>query len=325
MVETGKEGSLSSIGRLKKVPLRELWPHEANRFTIWLTDNLDVLSDQVGFVLRGAEREVTVGSFFLDVLAEDESGHKVVIENQLNATDHDHLGKLLTYISNLDARTAFWITADPRPEHTQAVTWLNEVTPSDVKVFLVRLEAYRIEDSPAAPLFTVVAGPVQDRKKTVRDERELAERHRLRLAFWEQLLQKAKTRTKLHERISPGPDNWISASAGKSGLAFTYLIRMNDAIVELTIDRGSGREEETKQIFDALMAQKDQIEADFGADLEWDRGENRRTARIRYTIKDGGLRDTERWKEIQNLLIDAMIRLEKAMRSHLRALFRELN
>lgn len=122
---------------------------------------------------------MAIGPFAVDVLAETATGERVVIENQLGPTDHDHLGKLLTYMSNVGAKKAVWITADPRPEHVKAVECLNEVTPDDVALYLVRVRAYRIDGSRAAPHFSVVAGPVAERKRTERDVRDLAERERL--------------------------------------------------------------------------------------------------------------------------------------------------
>src|SRR6266542_4494240 len=114
------------IGKLEKVQIRELWKHEEHGFSAWLTANLDALSDALGFGLAEAQREVRVGAFEVDLVAEDDNGSRVIIENQLEATDHDHLGKILTYLTNLEAKTAVWITKAPRPEHVKAVAWLNE-------------------------------------------------------------------------------------------------------------------------------------------------------------------------------------------------------
>jgi hypothetical protein len=147
------------ISRLEPVPLRELWRNETLDFTTWLAENLDFLGETLGMDLSLVEREASAGSFSADILAEDGNGNPVIIENQLERTDHDHLGKLITYLSNLDAKTAFWITSEPRPEHEKAVHWLNEALPADTAFYLVKIEAYRIGDSPPAPLLTVVAGP----------------------------------------------------------------------------------------------------------------------------------------------------------------------
>ena len=127
--------------------------------------------------------------------ATDRTGEPVVIENQLEQTDHDHLGKVLTYLANLDAKAAIWISVSPRAEHIRTIQWLNETTPADVAFYLVRLAAYRVSGcEPAAPLFTVIVGPSAESKIFGKEKKELAERHVLRLKFWEQLLERAKER-----------------------------------------------------------------------------------------------------------------------------------
>ena len=175
---------------MERVVLRELWKHEERGFSAWLETNLDMLSEAIGVSLSDPQREQLVGSFQVDLVAENENGERVIVENQLEATDHDHLGKLLTYLTNLDAKAAIWITSAPRPEHIRAIQWLNETTPNDVAFYLVRLAAYRISGSDAAPLFTVIVGPSAESKSFGKQKKELAERHVLRLRFWEQLSQR---------------------------------------------------------------------------------------------------------------------------------------
>src|SRR4030042_4547438 len=109
-----------AISRLQKIPLRELWKHEAHGFTHWLSENLDFLGEVIGFKLSLVELEASAGPFSADILAEDTDGNYVIIENQLEKTNHDHLGKLITYLSNLEAKKAIWITSSPRPEHEKA-------------------------------------------------------------------------------------------------------------------------------------------------------------------------------------------------------------
>ncbi len=133
-----------NISRLDAVPLRDLWKHEEHGFSVWLHENIQVLGDALGMRFADPQREVAVGSFTVDLVAEEENLGRVVIENQLEATDHDHLGKVLTYLTNLEAKTAIWISPKPRPEHVRAVTWLNETTPDDVSFYLVQLAAFRI-------------------------------------------------------------------------------------------------------------------------------------------------------------------------------------
>ncbi len=307
------------IARLTRVPLREIWTHEARDFTTWLSENLDLLAEALSISqLTLVQRDAAAGIFSADILADDGQDRLVVIENQLESTDHDHLGKLITYLSNLDAKIAVWVTSTPRPEHERAVHWLNEILPADMAFYLLQIEAFRIGDSPPAPKFTVVAGPTREARQVGEQKKELAERHLLRLEFWKQLLERARDKTQLHARIAPGTDNWISASAGKSGISYSYVIRMEDAQVELYIDRGDA--EQNKRIFDALHEHKTEIEADFGGPLEWQRLDAKRACRVRYLLTDGGLQDKQHWPKIQDAMIEAMIRLERVMKPHLQRL-----
>jgi len=212
------------IAKLEPVPLRELWKHEAHDFTTWLAENLDFVSDAISIDLSFVEREKSAGDFSVDILAETGDGDLVVIENQLERTDHDHFGKLITYMSNLNAKIAIWITSQPRPEHEKAVQWLNETLPADTGFYLLRIDAYRIGDSPPAPLLTLIAGPSREAQQIGKQKKDLAERHILRMQFWEHLLKRLEGRTKLHANISPTKDHWLGTGAGRSGLSYNYII-----------------------------------------------------------------------------------------------------
>jgi len=226
------------VGRLEKVDLRKVWIKEAKDFTTWLENNLEILLEHIGFNLSPLEREKSAGKFSADIFAEGPNGDTVVIENQLEKTDHDHLGKLLTYLSNLEAKTAIWITSDPRPEHITTINWLNEISPADTAFFLVKVEAYKIGESEPAPLFTAMCEPSEEAKQIGEQKQQLAERQLRRLDFWKQLLEKAKSKTNLHTNVSPSKDNWVTAGAGKSGMGWSYSITMDKGSVELFIDRG---------------------------------------------------------------------------------------
>jgi hypothetical protein len=302
---------MPEVGRLQKVPLFEVWKHEALEFTPWLAQNIEVLGEALGIDLRVVEVEKTVGSFSLDILAEDETGDPVIIENQIYRTDHDHLGKVLTYLTNLNAKKAIWVSSDPRPEHIRAMAWLNESSPADTAFWLVRLEAYRIGDSPAAPLFSKIVEPSPESKEIGQKKEELAQRHVERLEFWTELLGKAKLRTNLHANLSPSKDNWVGTGIGTSGLGLSYVILLHEARVEIYIDRGAA--EQNKAIFDRLYSQKGDIEADFGRSLSWERLDDRRACRIASILGVGGLRDQEKWPEIQEAMIDAMVRLNASV------------
>lgn len=301
------------VQKIKRVPLREAFKHEAYDFTKWLQDNLDVLNDRIdNFSLTSAEREAAAGDFSVDLVAEDEAGNKVIIENQLEKSNHDHLGKLITYLVAIEATAAIWIVSDPRPEHVSAITWLNES--SSASFYLLKLEAIKVGDSDPAPLLTLIVGPSDATKAVGKTKREIGERHNIRRDFWTKLLRLAKAKTKLHATISPSSHNWLSTGAGKYGFSFSYGIREHEGDVFLYIDRGKDSGDQSKTVYDALYEHKAEIEKAFGSKLEWERLDGKRASVINKTITVGGWKDPEKWSEVQEAMVDAMIRLENAFR-----------
>jgi len=300
------------VGKIERIPLREIWKHEAYDFTTWLQENIDVLNDVLDLSLSSAEREQPAGRLSVDLVAEDEGGNPVIIENQLEKSNHDHLGKIITYLTAIEAKTAIWIVADPRPEHISAIAWLNES--SSANFYLLKLEGIRIGNSEPAPLLTLIVGPSEESREVGDKKKEIAERYVIRQRFWKDLLDRAKEKTKLHSQISPSQYSWIGAGAGKSGLTFNYSITKHDAKAELYIDRGKESEEENKAVYDELFIHKNEIEKEFGEPLIWERLDTKRACRISKKIEIGGYRDEEKWPRIQEAMIDAMIRLEKALK-----------
>ena len=308
-----------SIGKLESVKLRELWQHEHRDFSAWLEDNIDALSEVLEISISSAQRGKTVGSFQVDLVAEDNEGNLVIIENQLEKTDHDHLGKVLTYLTNLDAKTAIWITSGPRPEHIRSVAWLNEATPVDIAFYLVQLAAYRIGDSLPAPLFTVIVAPSEEVKEIGGQKKDLAERHKLRKQFWGELLDRAREKgIKVHAGVSPSIHWAISAGAGRAGLSFDYVIWVKEkSSVQLYIDTGD--KDQNKQIYDRIYSKKRTVESKFGSPLLWERLDERRASRIRFFINKGGLKEEGvKWGPIQEMMIDSMDRFSRALNPHIK-------
>lgn len=299
------------IGKIEQVPLREVWKHEALDFTRWLEENIDVLSEKIGITLQNVERERNAGDFSVDLVAEDGNGNPVIIENQLDKSDHDHLGKIITYLTAIEAKAAIWIVSKPRPEHIAAISWLNES--SAASFYLFTIEAIRIDDSKPAPLLTLIIGPSEEARHIGEKKKEMAEQPGIRKLFWSQLLDYAKTQTRLHSAISPSGDNWIMTGAGSSGLSYTYSITQHNASMELTIDKGKEMDEENLRIFQQFYQHREDIENAFGEPLDWLELENKRVCRISATIA-GGYRDPEsEWPDIQKRMVDTMVRLEKAL------------
>ena len=232
------------IGKIEKVPLRDIWKHEAHDFTKWLQENIDILSDVINLPLTNVEREQTTGNFYVDLTAEDNSGKTVIIENQLEKSNHDHLGKIITYLSSMDATTAIWIVSDPRPEHVSAINWLNESTAANF--YLLKIEGVKIGNSDPAPLLTLIVGPSEETENVGKSKREKKERYVLRKDFWTIVLTKLKDKTNLFNAVSPSESSWLGAGSGKRGIQYTMWVTQEDARLSLYIDRGKDSEEEKK-------------------------------------------------------------------------------
>ncbi len=307
---------MPNIGRITRVPLRDVWPHEAIDFTPWLRDNLDALNEILGITLIDAESEQPVGTFSVDLVAQTEEGTRAVIENQLEKTDHDHLGKLITYLANIDeARIAIWITPWPRAEHITAINWLNEATDGDF--YLVKLEAVRIGDSPPAPIMTLVVEPseevrtVREVAKNVTSERKLTLKR-----FWTAYIAAARTRTSLLNTISPSNTSEVWFSTGKTSLYFQNVVNNHKTYVKLQIQKTD--KESNNRILDELEAHKENIESEFGAPLLWINKENTKGCGvISEDLTLGGWQDEDRWPEIIDATVDMMIRFHAALQPYI--------
>ena len=293
------------IGKLEPVPLREVWSHEARDFSSWLYNNLDILNDQIGLKITPIETEKSVGTFSVDILAEDNEGKLVIIENQLEKTDHDHLGKILTYLSNLEAKTAIWVTSNPRPEHQNAINYLNGVVPDDTNFYLVNVQAFKINESEPAPLFSIAAGPSTELKQGGKIKKEIAGNEAERLEFFRQLLDKSNQKIRLFDNVSAqGYQSWVGAGSGRSGISWNYVVRNSDSRVEMFFQSNDGNLNKSR--FEFLQNLKAEIEEKFGGPLDWDYRANRKQHYIRSWCNIGGLKQRENWDEIQKDLVSKM-------------------
>lgn len=217
------------LGQIEKVCLREVWPHEALDFTKWLSesDNLELLSEAVGIELELVETESSVGSFNVDIFADEAgTGRKVVIENQLEEANHDHLGKIITYAAGKDAEVVIWIVAHARDEHKQAIEWLNQHTDSDFGFFLVEIQLWRIGESDPAPRFQVVERP-NEWTKMVKMSGELTETERVKLSYWtkyHELAQENPQFMSLFKPRKPSKDHWSTLRCGSQEYRMALLV-----------------------------------------------------------------------------------------------------
>lgn len=272
-----------ALGTLERVDPRTIWPHEAQDFTPWLVEHIDVLGQLLGLDLEVGEREASVGPFSLDILAHDLGrDRRVIIENQLEPTDHSHLGQLITYAAGLEASVVVWIAREFREEHRQALDWLNRGDDTMTEYFGVALEVVRIGDSLPALNLRLVAKPNNWTREAFQRASASEEPSEKRLAyreFFQALIDELRETHKFTNAKAGQPQSWYSFSTGVSGFAYACSFTGTGQIrTELYIDFKSL--ERNKSIFDRLLSEKETIEAQFGEPLNWERLENRRACRI---------------------------------------------
>ena len=292
-----------ALSKLKKVDLREEWQHEAADFTNWLAEdeNLQLLSEEIGIDISLVQTEASVGKFSVDILAEEENtGRRIVVENQLETTNHDHLGKIITYASGFDAEIVIWIVKDVRDEHKQAVDWLNEHTDDKINIFAIRMELWQIGDSPYAPKFYVVSKPNDwakaIKKSTTRSD--LSDRRLMQLEFWTQFKEYSATHKSTLRLRKAYPQHWYDISIGNSK---SHLSLVVDA------DNGQIRCEfyipDSKPLFKALRENKDAIEGKLAHDLEWMELEGKKASRVR-TIRGIDVENNVNWEKCFQWLME---------------------
>ena len=258
------------LGKIKRInDLRSIWHHEAKDFSTWLAheDNLSQLSDAIGIDIVLEERESPVGNFNVDLYAvEDGTDRRIIIENQLEDTNHDHLGKLITYASGKGAEVIIWIVKRARDEHRQAIEWLNQNTGVKISFFLVEIELWQINDSAIAPKFNVVEQP-NDWAKQMKNVDSISETKQLQLNFWQQLAETIKSNESYLKEFSPRkaqPQHWYNLSVGSSSyhVGLTVNTQKNRLGAEIYIP-------DDKEKFAMFKEHAKEIENMVGSKVEW--------------------------------------------------------
>lgn len=306
-----------SIGKLKEVDIRELWKHEQYDFSEWLSkkENIENLNEILGLTLIDISKETYVGSYRCDLFAKDETtGIKVIIENQLEISNHDHLGKIITYASGLDAKVVVWIVKEAREEHRSAIEWLNNNTNSNVNFFLIEIHAYRIGESDPAPMFQVVEQPndfIKNNKSTNRDE-SMNKSQSQRIEFWNQFNNVVIERGKPFNIRKATTDHWYNVAIGTSEAHIDITLVNKDSLigVELYIT-------DNKELFDKLFEKKDIIEKDLGFKLDWRRLDNSKASRIFYSIKGLNFDDHSNYNELMNKTIDLAVLMRDTFKKYI--------
>jgi len=316
---------MSNFGELKKVPLRDVWSHEAIDFTPWLATNIEALGDALGLELELIEREASFGDFSLDLLAKDlGSSRTVIIENQLTQTDHDHLGKLLTYAAGFNASTVIWVSEIVRDEHRQALEWLNQRTDTETQFFAVVVEVLKIDDSKPAFNFKPVVFPNEWQKskkqKTTANTSSKGEKYR---AYFQALIDELREVHKFTGARIGQPQNWYSFSSGIQGVVYSAVFAQGGkARAEIYIDQGD--QEKNKLLFDALKDEEEEITANYGNPLEWERLDEKRASRIAI-YRDGMIESSDsELEEIRKWQIENLLQIKQVFAPEIHKALREI-
>jgi hypothetical protein len=268
------------LGVLKRLDVHSIWAKEASQFTPWLADNLHALGDAINLELELTTTEAPCGDFSVDIVARDVNEDRpVVIENQLTATDHDHLGKLMTYAAGHDAGTIVWIAPSFREEHRAALDWLNLHSDTNTQFFGVVIEALQIDDSKLAYNFRLVAAPNDWNKKAPGLGGEPSAKGKAYQRFFQQLIDELREKHKFTQATKGQPQNWYSFASGVSGVVYSVSFAQGGKLrAELYIDLGD--RDENKSLFDQLHGQKQVFEQEYGMPLTWERLNERQASRV---------------------------------------------
>ncbi|MDO8750399.1 MAG: DUF4268 domain-containing protein [Dehalococcoidia bacterium] len=309
------------VSSLTPVELREVWRNEATDFTPWLVENLQALGAALGMELEVGQREAPVGSFSLDILASEVNTNRtVVIENQLEDTNHDHLGKVLTYAAGYNADVVVWLAKEFREEHRQTLDWLNSRTGTQTEFYGVVIELVKIDDSRPAYNFDVIAKPNYWRKSRVDDTstRIPSERREAYQAFFQSLIDKLREEHRFTSARAAQPQGFYSFSSGFNGVKYgASFAQGGRARVDLYIDTGDL--DRNKGIFDSLYSDKDAIEGQLKCALSWERLDERRASRV-AVYSDGSIQDEEDHEAIRDWMIDYLLRFKKVFHAVLQAM-----
>lgn len=297
------------LGKLQEIDIRTVWKHEQYDFSKWLAteENIQELGDTLNLSLTDVETEKFVGNYRCDIICKDElTGKMVLIENQLEPTNHDHLGKIITYASGLDAAVVVWIVSSARDEHASAIEWLNKHTDDEISFFLLEVHAYKIGDSAPAPQFKIIEQP-NDFVKTVKaiaKNADLNESQKSRLEFWTQFNEVIDTKGKPFNKRKATTDHWYNVAIGSSeaSIAIDLVNKEHKIRISLWIN-------DNKDLFDSLYQRKDDIEAEIGIQLDWNRLDGKKASIICTYIKGLDFKKQDNYPYLMEQIIDLVLKM----------------
>ncbi|MDE6268396.1 MAG: DUF4268 domain-containing protein [Muribaculaceae bacterium] len=295
--------------------LRKVWPNEAKDFTPWLAEHLEYIGNILEMDLELVEKESKVGGYSADILAKAENSESdtesyVVIENQLEDSNHDHLGKLITYASGKKAKAIVWVVKTAREEHREAIKWLNDNTNSELSFYLLEIELWHIGNSKLAPKFNVVERP-NEWAKVVKTSNDVSDTTVLQLEFWQAFIDYASKTSfaKSFRMPSAHPQNWFNLAIGSSkyNICLEAKKQKQEATVGIYIY-------EDKSLYHKIESDKHAVEIALNSNLHWT--EAKKASRF-YESKSFDMADSSTWEEVFKWYIEKCIVLKKIIQKYL--------
>ena len=310
-----------NLGRLEQIrDLKKYWEKEATDFTPWLCEeqNMSLLGDAIGIDLELEEQEKNVGPFRADILCKDTGNNQwVLIENQIEKTDHTHLGQLMTYAAGLHAVTIVWIAARFTDQHRAALDWLNEISKDSLRFFGLEIELWKVDDSLPAPKFNIISKPNDWSKNVIIGPIRLTETKQKQLNYWVQFNNFMKERNGSVKPTKALPQHWMNIGVGRTGFSLSATINTNENKigVELYLDG-----EQAKNRFKQLKDNQNQITSMLG-DLEWQELPEKIASRIACFKTNENPLEVGKWVSQQIWMAEKLEAFDKCFRPLIKELF----
>ena len=303
------------LGSLKEVKdLRSVWPHEALDFTPWLAENIDILGETLGIDISVDETESSVGSFNVDIFASEVgTDRKIIVENQLEDTNHDHLGKIITYASGKDADVIIWVVKHAREEHKAAIEWLNNHTDEKIEFFLCEIKLFQIGESNIAPSFVIVEKP-NDWTKEIKKITTTNPTQQQRLEYWQAFNDYAFQNSDFSKNFSkrkPSTDHWMSLAIGSSACSIEICRVQKRKVLEVELYIY-----DDKELFNSLLAKREIIETASGLKFDWRELPERKASRI-IIEKTADLDNTNDWPQQFAWIIEMCLKIKKVFKKYI--------
>jgi hypothetical protein len=309
------------LGRLNMVDLRSYWKREDTHFTPWMAEeeNITLLGETVGIELEVQEQEANVAPFRADILCRNTADNTLVlIENQLERTDHTHLGQLLTYAAGLDAVTLIWVVERFREEHRAALDWLNRITDDGFHFFGIEVELWQIGNSVPAPKFNVVAKP-NDWSKTVREAAQgrakgLTAGQQSQVDYWTSFATFVSGRDTSIRPPNPYPSNWMGYGVGRTGAQLIAVVNRGEAAVQLETEN-----RDHPAWFHLLLHDQKEIESELGFSLSWEEKPGNKWSNIRVRM-EADTRDPDQWPKIHSWMLEKLETMRRVFKVRVKGL-----